>query len=114
MRRDNGANYLARVHRYKTVGQEEFITLMTERNTTVTRQDVLVVLDLMEETLKKRVAALVRLKEYEAKHRRALERLGEVTCQPTHEALAEIAGVSVDTVSRAVRRCENELRAWFR
>jgi hypothetical protein len=52
LRRDNGANYVARVHRYKTIGQEEFIDLMTERNTTVTRQDVLVVLDLMEETLK--------------------------------------------------------------
>jgi hypothetical protein len=52
LRRDNGANYVANVHRYKTVGQDEFIDLMTERNTTVTRQDVLVVLDLMEETLK--------------------------------------------------------------
>jgi hypothetical protein len=52
LRRDNGANFIARVHRYKTVGHDEFIDLMTERNTTVTRQDVLVVLDLMEETLK--------------------------------------------------------------
>ena len=67
-----------------------------------------------EVTGKKRAAALSRLKEYEARHRRALERLGHVTCRPTNEALAEISGVSVDTVSRALRRCENEVKARLR
>jgi hypothetical protein len=66
-----------------------------------------------EVTGKKRAAALARREDCEAKRRRALARLGNVTYQPTREDLAKIAGVSVERVTRALRTCEKEIKEYF-
>lgn len=43
--------YMARVARKETLWQDDIISRMMKKNTTVTRQDILVVLDLMKETV---------------------------------------------------------------
>jgi hypothetical protein len=44
--------YMARVARKETLRQDDVIDRMLKKNTTVTRQDILVVLDLMKETVR--------------------------------------------------------------
>ncbi|RPJ09239.1 MAG: hypothetical protein EHM28_02095 [Spirochaetaceae bacterium] len=43
---------MANVYGYKTVGQEKVISMKAERNASVSRQAVLVVLDLLNEVIK--------------------------------------------------------------
>ncbi|MDC7220915.1 MAG: DNA-binding domain-containing protein [Spirochaetales bacterium] len=49
---ENGSPYMARVARKETLWQEDIINRMMKKNTTVTYQDILVVLNLMKETVK--------------------------------------------------------------
>jgi hypothetical protein len=65
-------------------------------------------------TGKKRAAALAARREYERRHRLALARLGKMQYRPAPGALAEIAGVSVERIRRALRVCEREMREYFR
>ncbi|MBN2627563.1 MAG: hypothetical protein JXA95_12925 [Spirochaetales bacterium] len=50
-----GESYVARIDQNKTLRQDDIVRLMVGKNTTVTRQDVLVVLDLLKETVKEQV-----------------------------------------------------------
>jgi len=48
---ENDSPYMARVARKETLRQDDVIARMLRKNTTVTRQDILVVLDLLKETV---------------------------------------------------------------
>ena len=50
-----GNRYMARIDQNKTLRQEDIIRLMLGKNTTVTRQDIIVVLDLLKETVKEQI-----------------------------------------------------------
>ncbi len=51
----SAAPFTARVHRNGTITQDQLINLMADRNTTVSRQDILVVLDLLRDVVLKQV-----------------------------------------------------------
>ena len=50
-----GTQYMARIDQNKTLRQNDIIRLMLGKNTTVTRQDIIVVLDLLKETVKEQI-----------------------------------------------------------
>jgi hypothetical protein len=51
----NAPAYVAQVHGYKTITQEQLINVMANANTTVSRQDIIVVLDLLESAVKEQL-----------------------------------------------------------
>jgi hypothetical protein len=51
----NAPAYVALVHGYKTITQEQLINVMANANTTVSRQDIIVVLDLLESAVKEQL-----------------------------------------------------------